>query len=207
MVQKGKVKGKRAAEESAKSLPWVPVLLIAALILVGVLVIQNRPGADGGLPSTNGTTGPPPLGPLNSEHTHSRWAFLVDGEDIVPVHFAKFAYQVRTSNVHMEGGNTELHKHATGITIGRFFASLDILFDGRQFQWPREGLRFVANETHGFRLFANGREVTHLGSRLDWFEPAGSIESPATDTWCLQFGPLNESPCATYQPRSWPVAG
>ncbi|MEM3164597.1 MAG: hypothetical protein QXO51_04120 [Halobacteria archaeon] len=205
MAKGGKTKGKREPEGDRKSLPWVPVLLVAVLILAGALVLQNRPGpvADGGGTNTSGRTYASLVGAPNSEHTHSVWSFLLDGRDVTQAHFGKFKYQVRSPNVHMEAGNTELHKHATGVTVGYFFESLGILFDGKRFLWPAEGLRLEANETHGFRLFVNGREDPRLG----YFEPAGTIESPSTYTWCLQFGPLNEAPCAGYAPRIWPISG
>lgn len=205
MAKPEKVKGKRGAVEGKKSAPWVSVLLVAVLILVGALVIQNRPGpaVDGSGNNTTGRTYASLVGAPNSEHTHSAGALLVNGQDVMGTYFGKFKYQVRSPNVHMEASTTELHKHAKGVTVGFFFESLGILFDGKRFLWPAEGVRLEANATYGFRLFVNGKEDTRLG----YFEPAGTIETPTTYTWCLQFGPLDAAPCASYTPRIWPVTG
>lgn len=204
MAKGERVKGKRGAPGGKGSSPWVPVLLVAVLVLAGALVIQSRPGPGGGV---TGNDTAPILGPLNSEHTHSTWAFMVGGQDVTQTYFAKFKYQVRSPNVHMEAGDTELHKHATGVTVGHFFEGLGILFERDastglwRFRWAAEGLDLRANETHGFHLFANGKEEPRLRN----FEPKGTVEAPSTYTWCLQFGPLNETPCATYAPRVWQV--
>ncbi len=212
MAKGEKVKGKRGAEGARKSSSLAPILLVAVLVLAGALVIQSRPGTVTVGPGSNNTTGKSYaslVGPLNSEHTHSTWAFLVDGQDVTQRYFGKAKYQVRSPNVHMESGDTDLHKHATGVTIGSFFESLGVLFErdaasgNWRFRWAAEGLDLIANATHGFRLFVNGKEDTRLG----YFEPKGTAEAPSTYTWCLQFGPLNETPCATYTPRVWPVAG
>ncbi len=212
MVKGERVKGKRGAAEAKRSPALVPILLVAVLIMAGALIIQSRPGpvTDGTGGNTTGKSYASLVGPLNSEHTHSAWAFMVDGQDVTQKHFGKFKYQVRSPNVHMEAGDTGLHKHATGVTIGSFFEGLAILFERDagsgdwRFRWAAEGLDLRANATHWFRLFVNGKEDSSLG----YFEPKGPIEPPsAAYAWCLQFGPLNDTPCATYTPRVWQVIG
>lgn len=203
MAKGERVKGKRGAAEAKRSSPWVPVLLVAILILAGALVIQNRPSpiVDSGSSNTTGKSYASLVGAQNSEHTHSVFALLVDGKDVTQNLFGKLKYQFRSPTVHMEAGDTQLHKHAKGVTVGYFFETLGILFDGKRLLWPAEGVRLESNDTHGFRLFVNGKEDPRLG----FFEPVGTIEAPSTYTWCLQFGPLNESPCASYTPRTWQV--
>lgn len=206
MVKGEKVKGKRGAAAARKSPPWVPIMLVAILVLAGAFVIQSRPGgtvSDGTGANNTGKPYASLVGAPNSEHTHSVFALLVDGKDVTQTYFGKSKYQIRSPNVHLEGGDTQVHKHAKGVTVGFIFESVGILFDGKRFLWPAEGLRLEANETHGFRLFVNGKEDPRLG----YFEPVGTIETPSTYNWCFQFGPLNEAPCASYTPRIQQATG
>jgi len=99
------------------------------------------------------------IGALNSEHTHATWNMTVDGRDLVAERFSKQAYQLRARFVHMEGGDTILHKHATGVTFGCFLETLGVklnstclvLDDGESFCTDP-----AKNKT--LKFFVNGQE-------------------------------------------------
>lgn len=89
----------------------------------------------------------PSIGSVGSVHAHADWTVFVDG---VPVYLANSKYQLRAREVHMEDGNSTIHKHATGVTIGYFLNTLDWKFSRDCLEFD-DGRRFCNNE--GKRLF------------------------------------------------------
>ena len=64
------------------------------------------------------------IGEVGSEHTHASMLFFVDGEQI---DFTKDEYMLRSQHVHFENRDgTTIHKHATGVNLPLFLATLDI---------------------------------------------------------------------------------
>lgn len=63
----------------------------------------------------------PRIGPLNSAHWHAEWTVSIEGE---PVFLQDRKYQLRDKFVHMESGESTIHKHATGVTMGYFLKTL-----------------------------------------------------------------------------------
>ncbi len=64
------------------------------------------------------------LGDPGSEHTHASVIFFVEGEQI---NFAEQKYMLRDRRMHFENSDgVTIHKHATGVNLPVFFASLDI---------------------------------------------------------------------------------
>lgn len=64
------------------------------------------------------------LGEPGSEHTHASVAFFIDGEQI---DFAQQKYMLRSRHMHFEHNDgATIHKHAIGVNLPAFFASLDI---------------------------------------------------------------------------------
>lgn len=64
------------------------------------------------------------LGDPGSEHSHANMMFFIDGKR---VDFAKQEYMLRDRRMHFEDNDgLTIHKHATGVNLPVFFASLDI---------------------------------------------------------------------------------
>lgn len=64
------------------------------------------------------------LGDPGSEHSHASVMFFVEGKR---VDFAKQEYMLRDRRMHFENNDgLTIHKHATGLNLPVFFASLDI---------------------------------------------------------------------------------
>lgn len=63
-------------------------------------------------------------GDPGSEHSHVGFKFFIDDE---PIDFSKTEYMLMDKRVHLENGDGfTIHKHATGVNLPFFFASLDI---------------------------------------------------------------------------------
>lgn len=64
------------------------------------------------------------IGNVGSEHSHASMLFFVEGEKL---DFVKDEYMVRSQHAHFENRNgTTIHKHATGVNLPLFLATLDI---------------------------------------------------------------------------------
>ena len=64
------------------------------------------------------------LGDPGSEHTHISVMFFIKGNQ---VNFAEQKYMLQDSRMHFENNDgVTIHKHATGVNLPVFFASLDI---------------------------------------------------------------------------------
>src|SRR3989338_1070760 len=64
------------------------------------------------------------LGDPGSEHTHMSIVFFIEGNQ---VNFAEQKYMLQDSRMHFENNDgVTIHKHATGVNLPVFFASLDI---------------------------------------------------------------------------------
>lgn len=64
------------------------------------------------------------LGDPGSEHSHASVIFFIDGKQ---VNFAQEIYMLRDRRMHFENNDgLTIHKHATGLNLPAFFASLDI---------------------------------------------------------------------------------
>ena len=98
-------------------------------------------------------------GPLNGAHTHTGILVKIFG-DTFP--FNEVGYQVQSSWIHFENhdGST-IHKHATGVTLGYLFDSLDVGLTDQCYQFPN-GQQFCTNDEYSLRFFINDVEMDDI---------------------------------------------
>ncbi|NIP62936.1 MAG: protein-disulfide isomerase [Nitrosopumilaceae archaeon] len=130
------------------------------LIAVGILgVIAAIVGYAGYTFATMQTTapgGPEDAGVLGSDHAHASILVRVFGDKF---DFSLPAYQIKSSWIHFEGqdGNT-IHRHATGVTLGYLFDTLNLQVDNECFIF-QDGREFCTNEDYTLKFYINGQRV------------------------------------------------
>lgn len=100
----------------------------------------------------------PKIGSLGSTHEHADFMVYINGDAL---NFSKERYMVKDEHVHIENMiGHEIHKHATGITLGDFFRSLGFEFnencfilDNRENYCNQEGktLKFYVNGKQNYK--------------------------------------------------------
>ena len=103
---------RKQAKARSKLLKRIAIfgVIIVAVATIGYLVFST------GFSGQN-------VGPLNSAHDHADFAIYIKGEAI---DFAQNKYQIRSSYVHIEGGDgSVIHMHATNVELGYFLDTLD----------------------------------------------------------------------------------
>ena len=64
--------------------------------------------------------------------------------------------------IHFEGRDGfTIHKHATGVTLGYLFETLNIGLDDQCYVFP-DGKSFCTNEDYTLNFFINGEQVTDI---------------------------------------------
>ena len=103
--------------------------------------------------------GPQGAGALGSEHAHVGMLVKVFGDTFG---FDGPSFQIKSPWIHFEGrdGST-LHKHATGVTLGYLFDSLNIGLDEQCYVFP-DGKSFCTNEDFTLNFFINGEQVEDI---------------------------------------------
>lgn len=151
---------KRASYASKHAAEKRKHLMIAAGVLgaIGAIVawsaftfVTMDPADIGGAPMG--------AGPLNGAHTHTGILVKIFG-DTFP--FNEVGYQVQSSWIHFENhdGST-IHKHATGVTLGYLFDSLDVGLTDQCYQFPN-GQQFCTNDEYSLRFFINDVEMDDI---------------------------------------------
>ena len=103
--------------------------------------------------------GPENAGALGSEHAHAGILVKIFGDTF---EFSGPAFQIKSSWIHFEGrdGST-IHKHATGVTLGYLFDTLNIGLDDQCYVFP-DGKSFCTNEDFELKFFINEEQVTNI---------------------------------------------
>lgn len=148
-------KGKRQAEARGKLLKRVAIIGVVVAVIAGGAYFAIVASFSG-----------PRLGPLNSTHDHADFIVYINDERI---DFSQEQFQVRSSYVHLEGGDGDvIHMHATNVNLGFTFQTL--------------GMRITPTSisTQDGQLYQNGggRELqVHVnGVRID--DPANYVIQP-----------------------------
>jgi len=107
------------------------------------------------------TTGPymGSAGALGSEHSHAGILVKIFGDTF---EFSGPAFQIKSSWIHFEGrdGST-IHKHATGVTLGYLFDTLNIGLDDQCYVFP-DGKSYCTNEDYTLKFFINEEQVSDI---------------------------------------------
>lgn len=133
------------------------LIAIGVLAVIGAIVAyaswmfvtmdQNAPG------------GPENAGALGSAHSHAAISVKIFGDEF---DFSSPSYQIKSPYIHFEGrdGST-VHKHATGVTLGYLFDSLNLIVDDECFIF-QDGRSFCDNEDYSIKFFVNNMEVDDI---------------------------------------------
>ena len=101
------------------------------------------------------------IGPVGSTHQHAIFKVFIEGNQI---NFSQDKYMVRSQYVHIESGDGEtIHKHATGITIGYFFKTINFDFDKKCFKTD-SGENLCNDNENTLKFYINGIKSEEYGN-------------------------------------------
>lgn len=100
------------------------------------------------------------LGSLGSAHDHAEFKVYLNNEMI---DFSLAKYMVTDRFVHVENFNgVEIHKHATGVTMGYFFKTLGFKFDSECLTTDTN-TKFCNQEEKTLKFYVNGVRNQNYG--------------------------------------------
>ena len=103
---------------------------------------------------------PPGAGPLGGEHEHASLLVRIFGDKFTA--FANPSYQIKSSWIHFEESDgTTIHRHASGVTLGYFFDTLNIGIDNECYVFP-DGRNFCTNEDYSLKYYLNHQLVNDI---------------------------------------------
>ena len=103
--------------------------------------------------------GPENAGALGSAHDHAGILVNIFGDSF---DFSAPAYQIKSTWIHFEGRDAfTIHKHATGVTLGFLFDSLQLVLDDQCFVF-QDGRSFCTNDDYVLQLYINGEKVSDI---------------------------------------------
>ena len=147
---------KRTQAKRKTTLMAVGILALIAVIAgyssyVFVTMDANAPGA------------PPGAGKLGDEHVHSSVLVRIFGDKF---DFSVPSYQIKSSWIHFEESDgTTIHRHASGVTLGYLFGSLNIGMDSKCYIFP-DGRQFCTNEDYSLKYFINHKPVSDINDYI-----------------------------------------
>ena len=148
------VVAKRSKEKRKTTLMAAGILALIAVI-VGYASFVFITQVD----SSSVPGGPSNAGKLGDEHVHSSLLVRIFGDKF---DFAVPSYQIKNSWIHFEDSDgTTIHRHATGVTLGYLFDSLNIGIDSKCFVFP-DGRQFCTNEDYSLKYYVNHQPVSDI---------------------------------------------
>ncbi len=96
----------------------------------------------------------PVIGSAGSTHIHMNWSVVING---VPVWLENPKYQLRSPLVHMEDGESEIHKHATGVTMGYFLDTLGWRFSKECLELDTKEKYCSGDDGKSLKFIVNGK--------------------------------------------------
>ena len=163
------VVAKRSQAKRKTTLMAAGILALIAVIVgyssyVFVTMDANVPGA------------PPGAGKLGDEHVHSSLLVRIFGDKF---DFSVPSYQIKSSWIHFEESDgTTIHRHATGVTLGYLFDSINIDINKQCYIFP-DGRQFCTNEDYSLKYYINHQPVSSINDYV--FEDGDRI--------LISFGP------------------
>ena len=128
------------------------ILTLIALIIgysgyVFVTMDADVPGAPDG------------AGRLGAEHEHASLLVRIFDDKF---DFAVPSYQIKSSWIHFEESDgTTIHRHASEVTLGYLFDSLNIGIDSECYSFP-DGRQFCTNEDYSLKYYLNHQLVKDI---------------------------------------------
>ncbi len=143
---------KHTAQKRKNTLIAIGVLgVIAAIVVYAAFVFVTSTGTTPG--------GPPNAGVLGSAHDHAGILVKIFNDEF---DFSTTSYQIKSNWIHFEGRDgTTVHKHATGVTLGYLFETLNIGLDDKCFVFP-DAREFCTDDVYDLRFFINGEELSDI---------------------------------------------
>ena len=143
---------RQSAEKRKNMLIAIGVFAIIAVIVgYSVYVFLNMTETAPG--------GPENAGALGSAHDHAGILVNIFGDSF---DFSAPAYQIKSSWIHFEGRDAfTVHKHATGVTLGYLFDTLQLTLDDQCFVF-QDGRSFCTNDDYVLQLYINGEKVSDI---------------------------------------------
>jgi len=163
------VVAKRSKIRRKNSLMAGGILAIIAVIVgysvfVFITMDASAPGA------------PPGAGKLGDSHEHASLLVRIFGDKF---DFSVPSYQIKSSWIHFEESDgTTIHRHASGVTLGYLFDSLNIGMDSKCYVFP-DGRQFCNNEDYSLKYYINHQPVSDINDYV--FEDGDRI--------LISFGP------------------
>ena len=147
---------KRTQAKRKTTLMATGILALIAVIVgysgyVFVTMDANAPGA------------PPGAGKLGGEHEHASLLVRIFGDKF---DFSVPSYQIKSSWIHFEESDgTKIHRHASGITLGYLFETLNIGIDNQCYVFP-DGRQFCTNEDYSLKYYINHKPVSNINDYI-----------------------------------------
>ena len=143
---------RQSAEKRKNMLIAIGVFAIIAVIVgYSVYVFLNMTETAPG--------GPENAGALGSAHDHAGILVNIFGDSF---DFSAPSYQIKSSWIHFEGRDSfTVHKHATGVTLGYLFDTLQLTLDDQCFVF-QDGRSFCTNDDYVLQLYINGEKVSDI---------------------------------------------
>ena len=137
-------KSKRKSNLMAAGILTLIALIVGYSGYVFVTMDADVPGA------------PPGAGKLGGEHEHASLLVMIFNDKF---DFAVPSYQIKSSWIHFEESDgTTIHRHASGVTLGYLFDSLNIGIDSKCYAFP-DGRQFCTNEDYSIKYYLNHQLV------------------------------------------------
>jgi len=133
--------------------------LMAGGILVLIAIIIGYSGyvfvtMDADVPGA-----PPGAGKLGGEHEHASLLVRIFDDKF---DFSVPSYQIKSSWIHFEESDgITIHRHASGVTLGYLFDSLNIGVDSECYSFP-DGRQFCTNEDYSLKYYINHQPVKQI---------------------------------------------
>jgi len=160
----------RSTEKRKQNLIAIGVVAII-VVIVGYAVYVFATMDQSAVPG-----GPENVGALGSEHSHTGILVSIFGDVF---DFSAPAYQIKSAWIHFEGNDgTTVHKHATGVTMGYLFETLNIGLTDECYEFPDRSRSFCSKDENTLKFYINGEKVSSI---IDY-------ESKDNDKILISFG-------------------
>ena len=144
-------KNKRKSNLMAAGILTLVALIIGYSGYVFVTMDADVPGA------------PPGAGRLGGEHEHASLLVRIFDDKF---DFAVPSYQIKSSWIHFEESDgTTIHRHASEVTLGYLFDSLNIGIDSECYSFP-DGRQFCTNEDYSLKYYLNHQLVDDINDHV-----------------------------------------
>jgi len=140
-------KSKRKSNLMAAGILTLIALIVGYSGYVFVTMDADVPGA------------PPGAGKLGGEHEHASLLVRIFNDKF---DFSVPTYQIKSSWIHFEESDgTTIHRHASEVTLGYLFDSLNIGIDSECYSFP-DGRQFCTNEDYSLKYYLNHQLVDDI---------------------------------------------